>query len=188
MKSLIYFLVFVLIITPVHATSIGVSPDNLYFEVNQKPVTKHITIFNPNNQEVYYTITGHDFFKFSPGKRIIPKKSSSVVYVEVDPKNLVKGIYNSTILVIFSHKNREGFGLIPAAAIKVTIKTKNENTKRIYKIRNVVYKDSFRQEPQFRLLTEKTDKRIKGSLISLTIVIVGLGCYFVFERKLFTKQ
>lgn len=188
MRIFTYFLFFVLIITAVHATAIGVSPSNLYFEVNQKPVTKQITIFNPNNQDVYYTISGEDFFEFNPKEKLIPKQGSRRVYAEVNPKGLPSGIHKSEIVIRFSQNNEEGIGLIPAAAIKATIKADNIGTEIRYKIRNVVYRDNPKEESKLRLLTEKIDKRIKGSLISITIVILGLAAYFAFERKLLTKE
>jgi hypothetical protein len=182
-KLMIVFYLFIvlIILKPINALSIGISPSSFNFTNNDN--YKEIILFNPNKEGIFVSSESKNY-RILPGEFFVESENEKRIKLYL--KNCVD---ENITLFLKSDSN-----VFPALRLSVTCNketfssTKDQDNNKIF-FKNENY-DKISEEQELAKEEEtkdKTpDKRI-GFLVSFSIVFTGLIAYFSINKKEFKK-
>jgi len=117
--------------TFVFAQSIGVSPDNIIFNITNNSIHKQqVLLFNTNPYPVFYDLTFENFsdiFSYD-AKGVIDSFQSKRIILTLDSSKLVETYYNTNFLLSFKNPEKGFF----VTGVKVGISVYNNRADNIY--------------------------------------------------------
>jgi len=153
------------------AVGIGVSPSIVYF--NNIGDNQAFTIINPNNNEVKFEINDiNKVFEFSATKGTILPKEKKTIKISLINNKKASTSHNATILINIMNNNAKGMELIPGVMLKAVINTGKNKPVKQYRIKEII-----NTEKENSLSFTNLNKKIKGPIISFSIVVIGLLLY-----------
>ncbi|MBS3122961.1 hypothetical protein J4434_08840 [Candidatus Woesearchaeota archaeon] len=173
----LFFILIIIFLNPLlsYATAIGISPAKIYLN---ESVNKTITLMNPNNETVQFTLTSmNDAVAFNKINGKIKAYVKESIIVLINPqKSFEKGVYDDIILVS-AFRNKDA-NFRNSIGIKVLLNiTKDINATDYY------FYDDFGNETIEKLIDNSTSDSERNQTIKPSNLITGMAVFYSGKIK-----